>query len=311
MPRFADRTFKRWFSQRPVINPEGPRVLLWPDTFNNHFHPQVARAAVGVLEEAGMNVIVPRAFLCCGRPLYDYGMLDTARKLLHRVLEALGEEIDRGTPLVALEPSCLAVFRDELTGLLPFDRRARRLRRQAFTLAEFLMKKVDGYRPPDLSRRALVHLHCHHKAVLTVDCEKALYEAMGLECRYPDSGCCGMAGSFGFEKDKYDISVRCGERVFLPAIRELSAGDLLITDGFSCREQARQLTGRLAVHTSEVLAKALDCGARSSAPGRQKPFVLADEMKPPAVLERDTPRGGELEDGQRPAHSKSEGRDTR
>ncbi|MFZ0917887.1 MAG: FAD-linked oxidase C-terminal domain-containing protein, partial [Candidatus Udaeobacter sp.] len=230
MPAFANETFKAWFrktrghsmlgtARRAVLSgaPGGRalpqnRVILWPDTFNNFFHPETAKAAVEVLEDAGFEVMVPQADLCCGRPLYDYGMLDTARRWLRQILRELKSEIEAGTPLVCLEPSCAAVFRDELIELFPQDQDARRLCKQTFTLAEFLHKQAPDYEPPTLQRSALVHGHCHDKAVLNFDCEKQLLKKMGMELECPDTGCCGMAGAFGFEADKYDVSVACGER---------------------------------------------------------------------------------------------------
>jgi FAD/FMN-containing dehydrogenase/Fe-S oxidoreductase len=258
VPRFARQTFVAWFRDRPVRSASGhrQRVLLWPDTFTNHFHPEIARDAVAVLEGAGCEVIIPGQHLCCGRPLYDYGFLDTAKRYLLRILEVLRPEIRAGTPLIGLEPSCLAVFRDELTGLLPFDEDAYRLSRQAFTLAEFLTKRLDGWRAPILDRPALVHGHCHHRAVMGLKAEEELFKSMGLAAEVPDHGCCGMAGSFGFEGTHYDVSVACGERALLPAVRALPAGKLLIADGFSCREQISQLTAARPLHTAQVLALA-------------------------------------------------------
>jgi Fe-S oxidoreductase len=217
-PRFALRTFREWFEARQPRR-EGDRpVLLWPDTFSNFFRPQVAAAAVGALEEADYRVSIPSRVLCCGRPLFDYGMLPTARRLLRRVLEVMSPEIEAGVPIVGLEPSCVAVFRDELTDLLPDDPAARRLSGQVHTLSELLDR--EGYRPPRLARPAVVHLHCHQRAVLGVEADQRLLEALGLDYEILDSGCCGLAGSFGFERgERYRVSVRVGERVLIPAIR--------------------------------------------------------------------------------------------
>ena len=146
-----------------------PPVMLWADTFNNHFHPQTLKAAVEVLEDAGFQVMVPEPSLCCGRPLYDFGMLDTAKRLLRQILDTLRPEIEAGIPFVGLEPSCVAVFRDELHDLFPMDEDAKRLRGNFLTLSEFLEKKATGYRVPKLRRKAMVHGHCHHKHVMTLD----------------------------------------------------------------------------------------------------------------------------------------------
>lgn len=265
MPKFATETFKAWFFQRSPRNLGKPKVILWADTFNNYLLPAAAKDACEVLEGAGFQVIVPRQPLCCGRPLYDFGFLGLAEKLLKQILAALREEIRAGTPLVGLEPSCVTVFRDELCNLFPHDEDAKRLKEQSYILSEFLEKKAPDYQPPKLHRRALVHGHCQHKAVLKMACEEKLLQKIGLDCEMPDTGCCGMAGSFGFEATKYDISVACGERVLLPAVRSAGKDTLIITDGFSCREQIEQLTDRHALHTAQVLKMAQESGPQGPA----------------------------------------------
>ena len=229
-------------------------MVLWADTIHNHFQSHIARAAVAVLEQAGFQVHVPRAHLCCGRPLYDSGQLEAARGLLRQAVDALGPQIDAGTPVVVLEPSCLSVFRDELVEMLPEDSRAAQLARLACTLGEFLTTHAEDYRPPLLTGTALFHAHCHQKSVLSVEPDISLLRTSGLQVETPDSGCCGMAGGFGFYRDRYDVSVAVGERVLLPAVRESDQQKLIVSDGFSCREQIRQCTDRQAVHLAEVLA---------------------------------------------------------
>ncbi|HEY6969184.1 MAG TPA: FAD-binding and (Fe-S)-binding domain-containing protein [Candidatus Angelobacter sp.] len=263
LPRFADRTFKAWFNHRGTRNAGRAKVLLWPDTFNNHFYPDVARAAVEVLEHAGFQVMIPQVSLCCGRPLYDFGMLDTAKYLLHQVLDTLRPQIAAGIPVIGLEPSCVSVFRDEMPNLLPHNLDAKRLSEQTFLLSEFLVKKAD-YHPPQLPRKALVHGHCHHKSILKFDSEQELLKRMGLDFEVLDSGCCGMAGSFGFEADKYDVSVKIGERVLLPAVRKAGDDTLIVADGFSCREQVQDLADRRLLHIAEVLQIAI--GRQSAGP---------------------------------------------
>jgi FAD/FMN-containing dehydrogenase/Fe-S oxidoreductase len=265
LPAFARETFKTWFAKRRAHNRRQPRVILWPDTFNNHFHPQTARAAVEVLEQAGFQVVVPSVDLCCGRPLYDYGMVRTAKRWLERILRRLHIEIEAGTPVVGLEPSCIAVFRDELTELFPNDVDACRLQEQTFTLAEFLMKKGNADRLPKLNRRALLHGHCHHKAVMKLSCESDLLKKIGIDFESPATGCCGMAGAFGFERDHYDVSIACGERLLLPEVRNAAKDMLIIADGFSCREQVRQTTDRVPLHLAEVLRMAMSEGPRGPA----------------------------------------------
>ena len=265
LPKFAVENFKSWFvrrqktltAQRPMSDSQPKRVVLWPDTFNNYFHPETARAAVAVLEHAGFQVVVPTVDLCCGRPLYDYGMLDTAKRWLGQILRVLGKDIENGTPLVGLEPSCVSVFRDELVNLFSNDENARRLSQQTFLLSEFLVQKVGDFAVPRLDRSALLHGHCHHKAVLNFSDEETLLRKIGLNLRVLDSGCCGLAGSFGFEAEKYEVSRACGERVLLPEVRAASADALIITSGFSCREQIAHFTKRRALHPAEVLQQAL------------------------------------------------------
>lgn len=257
VPRFAVETFKRWWSRRPIVNEGRPRVLLWPDTFNNYFTPATARAAVEVLEAAGHRVIVPEPSLCCGRPLYDYGFLGRAKKQLHQILETLADEIAAGTPLVGLEPSCVSVFRDEMCNLLPRDQDAKRLAQQSFTLAEFLVER--GFRPPrPLPRSAIVQGHCHHQALLKFDREEKLLRALVDDVEVLDAGCCGMAGAFGYERAHYDVSQACGERALLPAVRAAAPTTIVVADGFSCREQVQQATERTPLHTAELLKMALD-----------------------------------------------------
>jgi Fe-S oxidoreductase len=258
MPAFAPVTFKAWFRNRSARRATGPPVILWADTFNNHFHPEVAKAAVDVLEDAGFRVVVPMANLCCGRPLYDFGMLATARRFLVSIVAALREPIRAGVPIVVLEPGCISVFRDELTNLLPNDRDAHRLQRQTFTLAEFLVQEAPQYRPSQLRRKALVHAHCHHKSIISTEADEQLLESLGLDyAKILDSGCCGMAGSFGFEADKYEISLKIGEQRLLPAVREAPRDALIIADGFSCKHQIKERTDRQALHLAQVLQMAM------------------------------------------------------
>ncbi|MGE0130582.1 MAG: FAD-binding and (Fe-S)-binding domain-containing protein [Blastocatellales bacterium] len=275
IPNFAPYTFKQWFRRRErermrqsaIRNPQSAinRVILWADTFNNHFHPRTSQAAVEALEAAGFHVAVPKMNLCCGRPLYDWGMLDEAKAALREILDTLKEPIEAGAPVVVLEPSCASVFRDELINFFPNDENAKRLSEQTFLLSEFLQKKAPHFDLPRLNRKALTHGHCHHKSLMKMDDEEAVLEKMGLEFEIPDSGCCGMAGAFGFERgDHYDVSVKCGERVLLPAVRAASKDAIIIADGFSCREQIEQMTDRRALHLAQVVQMAMREGERSA-----------------------------------------------
>ena len=257
IPPFARETFRAWFRRRQEQSRQGPQVLLWPDTFNNYFLPATGRAAVEVLEAAGFQVLLPKAGLCCGRPLYDWGMLERAQHLLLDILDALAPEMENGTPLVVLEPSCAAVFRDELIQLFPRDTRAQALSRQTFLLSEFLVQKAKHFKLPKLQRRALVHGHCHHKSIMKMRDEETVLRELGIDFYAPAPGCCGMAGAFGFEKDKYAISMAVGDLELLPAVRQAAPDSLIIADGFSCREQVVQGTGRPTLHLAEVLRMAL------------------------------------------------------
>ncbi len=263
LPPFAGETFQAWFKQRGPRLTWLPKVILWPDTFNNYFHPETARAAVEVLEAAGFQIEVPQAALCCGRPLYDYGMLDTAKRWLRQIIETLRPQIEAGVPIVGLEPSCVAVFRDELINLFPNDEDAQRLSQQTFLLSEFLEQKASDYQPPHLRRKAIVHGHCHHKAVMGLGADEKVLKKLGLDFTVLDSGCCGMAGSFGFEAgEHYDVSIKAGERVLLPAVRAAARDTLIIADGFSCRTQIEQETERGALHLAQIIQMALHEGSQ-------------------------------------------------
>ena len=233
---------------------EGENVLLWPDTWNNYFHPEALTAAEEVLAAAGHRVEVPRKHVCCGRPLYDFGFLDEARAYLKRVLDEFAPQIDAGMPVVMLEPSCASVFRDELVNFFPKDERAIRLSRQTMMLSEVMGRKSEWTPPSLVGRRIVVQGHCHQKALMTMKDEMRLLEATGARVELLDSGCCGMAGPFGFEKEKFAVSQALAERVLLPAVRAAGAADILVSNGFSCREQVAQNTDRRAVHLAEVLA---------------------------------------------------------
>ena len=278
IPAFAPYTFKSWFRKNAPRTQGGQRVILWADTFNNNFFPETAQAAAEVLAAAGCDVHVPMQHLCCGRPLYDYGFLDKAKKYLQKILHALESDIEAGTPVVVLEPSCASVFRDELHELMPNDPLAKKLVKQTVLLGEFLDQHTQ-FRPPKLKRKAIVHGHCHHKAVMRMDSEKKLLDSMGLDHKELASGCCGMAGSFGYEKDKYDVSIAVGERALLPAVRKADVSTLIIADGFSCKEQITQETARFALHPAEVMKLALDHGERGGRTAYPESEIIAPRLK--------------------------------
>jgi len=309
IPSFAPETFKTWFHRRktsaagkqdrfertrvPAGSHRGkkegtlaPEVLLWPDTFNNHFLPETAKAAVEVLESAGFHVIIPRANLCCGRPLYDHGMLDRAQSLLLQILDELGPEITAGIPIVGLEPSCVAVFRDELLNLFPNDERAQALSRQTFLLSEFLEIHAKDFTPPPLNRKALLHGHCHHKSLMKMTAEESILRRIGVDFQSPAPGCCGMAGSFGFEQDKYNVSMAIGDLELLPAVRSAPADWLIIADGFSCREQIAQATPRHALHLGEILQMALKGIGAVDSPYPESSIIRSREAAVSQLMKR-------------------------
>ncbi len=257
LPPLAGRSFVSWFRKRKIKNPQGAKILLWPDTFNNYFYPEVAIAATEVLEHLGYRVLLPSKPLCCGRPLYDYGMLDQARVFLKRTMISLKDVLKKGIPIIGLEPSCVAVFRDELKNLFGGDGLAQALAGQSFLLSEFLARYPESMKTLNLPGKAIVQGHCHQKALMGMENEEKVLRSLGPEFEILDAGCCGMAGAFGFEKEHYDISLKIGERVLLPRVREAASGTFILADGFSCREQIRQTTGRQALHLAQVLRMAI------------------------------------------------------
>lgn len=285
LPRFAHQTFRDWFRRRtpPAVKANAPAVILWPDTFSNHFHPDIAKAGVEVLEAAGYRVRIPRTHLCCGRPLYDFGMLDLAKRLLRRILDEMRPSIEAGVPIVGLEPSCVAVFRDELINLFPKDEHAQRLSRQTYLLSEFLNERAKDFQLPRLGGRAILHGHCHQKSLMGMTDEEKILQKLGVEFEAPEPSCCGMAGSFGFEAgEHYEVSMTCGERHLLPAVREADADTLIIADGFSCQEQIKQGSKRRPLHLAEVIQMAL---RRDAAKRRRSAlFSPATLLGPGAIL---------------------------
>jgi Fe-S oxidoreductase len=285
IPEFAPVTLQQWFKRRAAVNPNGPRVILFPDTFNNHFHTDVGVACVEALEAAGWQVVMPEGHICCGRPLYDYGFLDMAERYLRHVLDTLRDEIRAGTPIVGMEPSCLAVFKDEVTRILPHDDDADRLRRNAYHWGEFF-SEFDVEVPP-AARDALLWGHCHQKATGGMDGEQQLLERMGLEVEQAQGGCCGLAGSWGFETGKYDISLECGEQGLLPAVRSASDETIVVANGFSCKTQLEQSgTGRRALHSAQVMKLAREHRPAGYTAGKPEDGYYGVKPEPPAALKR-------------------------
>jgi Fe-S oxidoreductase len=246
LPKFAPRTFRSQFRPNGGCDP----VVLFDDTFNNHFRPQTALAAQKLLEATGCAVELPARRLCCGRPYYDYGMLDEAKRALERVVETLAPRLEAGVPVVVLEPGCLSVFRDELRQLLPNDARAGRLASQAVSLAELLRRKnFSGKAKGPL----LMHAHCHQKALWGASADLDILKSSGCEVIAPDTGCCGMAGSFGYRPQHAEASRRIAGLALLPAL-EAAPDAVVVANGFSCREQIEALAKRPTLHLAEILA---------------------------------------------------------
>jgi FAD/FMN-containing dehydrogenase/Fe-S oxidoreductase len=261
VPLFAGETLQQWFTRRgPAGDGARGTVLLWPDTFTNTFHPHVGRAAVHVLEDAGWRVTMPPGPLCCALTWISTGQLGVAKRVLARTVRELAPHLREGGLVVGLEPSCTAVFRSDAFDLFPGDQDVRRLRAQTVTLAELLTGHSPGYRPPRSDAKAIAQVHCHQHAVLGWDADQRLLKSAGVDAERLNSGCCGLAGNFGFEKGHLDVSEACAERVLLPRVREADGDTVVLADGFSCRTQIHQLesNGREGVHLAELLAGALD-----------------------------------------------------
>ena len=255
IPRYAEETFVDWFHRRRPKQGGATRVVLWPDTFNNYFRPQTAIAATHVLETLGFTVVIPDRLHCCGRPLYDWGMLDSAKRLWRRTMADLRSEIESGTPIVGLEPACISAFRDELPGLFPDDATAQRLSRQTLLFTEFIDRIAPDAPMPHIARSAVVQIHCHHHSIIKPQSEQRVLDRLGLDYELLPSGCCGMAGSFGFESEKYQVSMTAAERVLLPRVRAASPDTIVLANGFSCREQIEQATGRNTAHVAELMSQ--------------------------------------------------------
>ncbi|MBV8480622.1 MAG: FAD-binding oxidoreductase [Actinobacteria bacterium] len=254
-PTFAPLTLQEWFARRGTKNPGGRKVVLFPDTFNNRFHTEVGVAAVEAIEAAGWQVVMPQGHICCGRPLYDYGFLDLAERYLRHNLDRLREWYREGIPIVGMEPSCTAVFKDELGKLIPNDEDATRLCTSTYHFAEFF--RAFDIEPPLLERKAFVWGHCHQKASGGMDDDMELLQAMGVDAETLTSGCCGLAGSWGFEDGHYDLSQQIGEIGLLPKVRSLPDDTLVVANGFSCKTQIEQgRTGRRPLHVAQLLALA-------------------------------------------------------
>ncbi len=256
VPRFARETFTEWFRRRESI-PQGRRkVMVFPDLFNDLFYPQTLKAAVLILERWGYTVVCPPRRPPPVRPLLHFGWLKLARKKLARTLEIMHPYLAEDVPIVVMEPSTASVFRDEMPLLMPADEDARRMSRLVFLIDEFV--KVEKLEVPKLAGKAIFHGHCHQKAVLDPTAARELLKNMGLDYEEPQPGCCGVAGAFGLESRHYDVSMKIGEEYLLPAVRKAAEDTYVVIEGFSCRTQISDGTGREPMHMSELLRLAFE-----------------------------------------------------
>ncbi|MFF5571306.1 FAD-binding and (Fe-S)-binding domain-containing protein [Streptomyces luteogriseus] len=290
IPRLATRTFGRWWEGRRASGSSahgpagrGDLVILWPDTFTEHLSPAVGRAAVRVLEAAGLRVALPptlrlekppvgdgrtvaldplsllrgRGRVCCGLTYVSTGQLDRARAVMRRTLDLMEPVLETGAPVVVLEPSCAAALRTDVPELLHDDPRAARLAAKVLTFAETLERHAPGWTPPRVDRPVAGQTHCHQHAVLGDAADRRLREAALLTGEL-SGGCCGLAGNFGFEKGHYDVSAACAQEQLLPSVGDAPQGTVVLADGYSCRTQLEQLAGVRGRHLAEVLAEALE-----------------------------------------------------
>jgi FAD/FMN-containing dehydrogenase/Fe-S oxidoreductase len=273
IPPFAAETLQQWWKRRPPRAADAFRpadrgsVLVWPDTFTNVFHPEIGRAAVEVLEAAGFEVRMPSKPVCCGLTWISTGQLNIARRALHRTVRLLAPHVRAGGLVLGLEPSCTAVFRSDMHELFPDDQDANRLKDHVVTLAELLTEHADGWEPPRASYdvKALAQVHCHQHAIMKWDADQKLLEKVGVDVEQLDSGCCGLAGNFGFTAGHGEVSEALAEQTLLPRLREADDDTVVLADGFSCRTQIHDLDsgGREGVHLAELLADLLHASDQS------------------------------------------------
>ncbi|GAB2915641.1 FAD-binding and (Fe-S)-binding domain-containing protein [Rhodococcus aerolatus] len=262
VPPLAEQTFREWFTTRPApdLPDDAPRLLLWPDTFTDHLDPAVGRAAVAVLERLGHRVEIPDAPVCCGLTWTTTGQLDRAKQVLARSVAAIAPWLEQGVPVVGLEPSCTAALRHDVAQLLPDEHR---LAPAVRTFAEVLATHDLAGLTDGVARDAVVQVHCHQHAELGTAADREVMAALGIRAEVLDSGCCGLAGSFGFTAGHHEVSQAVGEAVLLPAVRAAAPTTTVLADGFSCRTQVRHGTERAPEHLAELAARVLGVSSRS------------------------------------------------
>ncbi len=261
LPMLAPYTFTAWWRHHRPATPPSPRgqVVLFPDTFITFNEPHIGEAAVRVLEALGYEVILAEDRVCCGRPLLSQGLLKEAQSHAARNVRLLKDYAQQEVPIIGLEPSCILTLRDEYPDLIT-DPAARTVATQCYTLDEFLARELTRglsipFKPP--SHPVYLHVHCHQKALVGPEPTLAVLETLGVKAHLIDTGCCGMAGSFGYEVEHYDLSVRIAEERLLPALRNAPGDALVIANGTSCRHQMADLAHRHALHLAEFLALGL------------------------------------------------------
>ena len=262
LPTFAIESFLKWFSAhpKPQSAPMG-KVVLFNDTFNTYNYPHIAVAATKVFEKLGFEVVLP-GHKCCGRPMISKGLVDEARESARDVVEKLTPFAKEGIPIVGLEPSCLLTLREENLYLLPNDPDVQLVADNSYTFEEFMAKLADegkvNIQFTNAQRNILLHGHCHQKALVgTKPSHTTLTLPQNYQVNEVDSGCCGMAGSFGYEAEHYDISIQMAERRLLPAVRDADDDTIIVASGVSCRQQIKHGTGKQALHPAEVIRDAI------------------------------------------------------
>ncbi|MFD9207904.1 FAD-binding and (Fe-S)-binding domain-containing protein [Streptomyces sioyaensis] len=279
IPRFAEQSFRAWFRRRAAPAAAGaarsaPTVVLWPDTFTNFFSPHVGQAAVEVLERLSYRVLLPQRQVCCGLTWHSTGQLKMAKRVLRRTLAVLRPHLQLGHLIVGLEPSCTVMLREEAAALLPDDSDAARLGAATRTMAEFVLAHDGPWPFGRLNTSAVVQPHCHQESVIGTAADREVLARLGVDQDVVSSGCCGLAGNFGFEKGHWEVSNGCAERELYPKVRSAPRDQLVVADGFSCRTQIAQGTDREGLSLAELLHHAIAAAplppARGQGPGEHR-----------------------------------------
>ncbi|HET8604510.1 MAG TPA: FAD-binding and (Fe-S)-binding domain-containing protein [Marmoricola sp.] len=260
IPKFATQSLQDWWKDRPRVTGDRGTVVLWPDTFTNRFEPAIGKAAVEVMEDAGWTVEIPTEPLCCGLTWISTGQLKTARKQLRHGADVVSDHLHRGDLVVGLEPSCTAALRSDGPDLLSEDLDVKKLAASTVTFAELLREHTPGWQAPQVPHdKALAQVHCHQHAIMGWDDDQELLKDAGVDAEHLESGCCGLAGNFGFTAGHGQVSHDLAHRVLVPRVNEADEGTAILADGFSCRTQIREYAdaSRRPVHLAELIAEGL------------------------------------------------------